>query len=311
MGFSSRFFVALLALCVVRVAWGAGCTMGMQNCPAGQYNSYGCRIDALHYTTGYSCVPCPNDPNNGFPISDAGGGIQQTINDCYRLVSCSNENCRLYYDGRTADSEHYHLENEQCVSNTKQCSEFDGVVGVSGNGLNTIGNSIFCREQVGTAQWNNGQWSVSNCLCKGSAQIQRYKCMTEYELTASSVSGGEIVYSDVPRYYYCTSCIPGTCPSTFQQNSADGVCRSGTNDSYYSVCACNDVSANYYSAGYSIPSNLSNPDAVNNCAVSCGNGLITNGQTGATSPEQCVPDGTAEYQDATGRFTLGTHQCQP
>lgn len=288
MGFSSRFFVALLAICIVRGVHA--------DCSAEEYNLTCPSADS---SLGWQFAKCK------LLDSNCDGTGCQKYEACFQVPG---NDAQYFYDV----SVECHLENEHCVSNTKSCSEFNYAVDVSGNnGLNTTANPIFCQEQTGMAQWDNGQWDVSGCLCKGSAQIQRYKCVTKYELTATSIdSSGEIVYSDVPRYYYCTSCIPGTCPSDVQQNNNGGRCWSGIDNSNYSVCACDDVSANYYSAGYYIPPILSDLGMVNGCAVSCGDGLTTNGVTGAIGPEQCVPDGT-EYQDATGSFTLGTHQCQP
>ncbi len=312
MGFYSRFFIALLAVCVAPGAW-AACTATPQSCSAGQYNLHDCQMGGVVPVSGYHCVACPVD----YPESDAGNN---TISDCYRSIDCSGESCKLYHDGQTVGSEHYHLEDLVCVGNTKSCTEFGWGIQVSGNGFNTVTNPINCQTQVGEAQWNGIKWNVSECRCDGESQVQSLKCQAKYSLRPVgqqqivSSQNDFIVYFDNREnmdYYYCTNCVAGACPSDIHLNGEGLVCHNpGMQNEKYSVCACDDVAANYYSGGYSIPSNLSTNN-ITDCAISCGNGLTTNGQTGATNFAQCVPNTTAEYQDGTGRFVLGTEQCQP
>lgn len=294
-GFSSRFFVALLAICIVRGVHAADCTIEMQNCPAGRYNSYGCQTGTLlHHTTGYSCVPCPNT----FPMSDS--GIQQTINDCYKLADC-----KQYHDGRMADGENYHVESDTCYNNERSCNSF-------GNEVPNV-SAVSCQVQDGSAIWNGNEWNVSNCTCvspvvsgvNGDLNCAEFGTSLNLVSNQSVTSVNDKVQYEIVRLY-CNKCLPGYIPRVVPSMTNAGISTRPDDNRDWGCMACDQVHAPNYAPGCVINFGWNNStDVVSNCTQPCPDGFETT-VNGATSMDACQYDGQTTYMDGTGTFYINS-----
>ncbi len=293
--FKIKFVVLLLfyAFFASGGAWG-NCTCYGEVCGANEF----CKrvvdgYDHGHPEYSYECVACPN---GGVPTSSCSGCEEASNED-----QCGDDQ---------------HLENNTCQPNTRRCNAFSHRIETDcWNSDSSLSCSV---TSSANAVWNGTGWNVSQCSCSGEQNVSALKCNVHYVLrplnTEISSVDTKITYSSCVsnggvEQYYCSSCLSGTCPIEIVYNYSGGRCWSGGDDGYYSVCSCSEVQANYYSTGFGVPSDF-NGDA-SSCTVPCETGLTTNGATGATSSAQCVPDGRVEYQDSTGRFTLGNDLCTP
>ena len=296
MGFSSRFFVALLALCVVRGVHAADCTAGMQTCPANMYNSRSCQIDSsVHPTTGYTCVHCPD----GFPMSDTGTGIQQTINDCYN----DDMGCRKYHNGQMADGENYHVESDTCYNNERSCNSF-------GNEVPNV-SAVSCQVQDGSAIWNGNEWDVSNCTCvspvvsgvNGDLNCAEFGTSLNLVSNQSVTSVNDKVQYEIVRLY-CNKCLPGYIPRVVPSMTNAGIGTRPDDNRDWGCMACDQVSAPDYAPGCVINFDLPDGDAVvAACQMPCPDGFETTAN-GATNINDCQYDGRTTYTDRTGTFYI-------
>lgn len=295
----------------VMFASGAAMAAGLEECPAGQYNAVYVSGEA---GTIYTCVSCPAK----FPYSDGGTIV---IDSCYVTKNGCGTGCRLYHNG-TSNCTDRHPEYGSdgllhCLSQTRDCRDFE--LSPKPNINARFGNLGQWQQldQIGNAVWNGSSWVSDGC------RLQRtVSNLTTYSQAACTegviwrywpdivwdASRGyyNVNYNNGVDWYYCTKCGAGKSPVILSSGEAFDLwgCErlEGTNP--YLACSCKNVADGFYSTGCTIEYPLYGDEIPIDCK--CGSNA---GLTLSTGGDFCVPDGTTQYCDTIGCFTLGTGGC--
>lgn len=263
------------------------------------------------------------------------------------LVSCYIENttvcgdyCMLYADGHTqcnGSAVGKHLEYDEndnlvCYNDNLPCSDFatNGCTQSSQSGA-AHWKQIMNSDNVIHNPWEYAiqfyyAWDVNECKCEQSVNLSNYNCtgkrsaLLNNNVVTDMLGRGsyeQAVYSrrDTIKYrpgtnYYCTHCDAGKYPRIFDKTNVPrpySAC-SKNDDGVYIACACSDVEVGFYSDGCNIEYPLNSEIVPNACHIQCPDDMTTL-NPGASSQNECVPDGEQIYCDETGCFHLGQNAC--
>ena len=206
-----------------------------------------------------------------------------------------------------------HLENDTCYANTRSCASFD---------ISVVYGAWNCRktDQQGDAGWDADEnaWNTSGCSCSfadrdiemdmANTVTKCRKANASYYVADDqkfSTKGVTYPVYYTPKRQYCAKCYAGYLPTVV--NSPQGeVYFAPSNNSQYGVRVCGTmVPAPNYAPGCDIPSVLSSNAMPTGCMETCPTGMETI-ENGASSVNDCVPNGATTYTDETGTFRLGT-----
>ena len=339
MGFCGRFFIALLAVCIVRGAW-ANCECDDGMCSANEYCNRIIEVDHGHaVVSSTECTPCPmgSVPANGCYSCEASNvcygyddlcptGIA-TGAKCKKNTTTCPSPC-LYYEicypwlPATQMEELVigacHIENNTCYSNTRACNKF---------AMDQVEVGWTCDQAVqqGNAEWTSSEnaWDTKNCTCSVvdrdivhdvggvAADSHCIAANSDFNVTDADRYTTTSV-NDYVRYSFkrrfCRQCEPGYLPF-IDSSPSNGIILRPENgpDGNWGAYKCQDmVAAPDYADGCMINFGLpTGGDARDACRKPCPDGFATEGP-GATSVEECRYDGYTTYTDSTGTFYIGS-----
>ena len=318
MGFYSRFFIALFAVCAVGGAWAECCWCDCPAdgclCPSGidfdGYDDYGTPI-CVNPCPNADCSYCDEQPgqycdSSVWTSACPGLGpeyrckvIQQNCGyGCKKYQSCNSTNGNL---GPDVVSENCHMEGQTCYTNTRACSEFSN---------RTENGDISCAQtaQQHQATWNGTTWNVGGCSCdivdmafdacdKFNA---RFYISQENQTVPSATD--RIIYT--MSHKYCSKCHPGYLPSLVVSPQSNGILTRPDNNGSWGVVTCStQVTAPDYAPGCTINFNKTEATVMASCRQECPTGFETE-ENGATSINDCEPKYNVTYEDGTGTFVL-------
>ncbi len=333
MGFCSRFFITLLAVCATKGAW-ANCVCDDGVCGVNEYCKRIVEIDHGHaVSSSTECTPCPTGsiPTNACnlcEVSNVCDGYDDPCpfgetpgKKCKKIGNCPTP-CQLYERCDTANgateqqmSGACHMENNTCYSNTRACSMF--VVDHFAVGWNCDQGA-----QVGYAEWRPSEnaWNTENCTCSVvdrdivhdvggvaayghciAANSDFYVTDADKYRTASV--NDHVRYSF--RRRFCRQCEPGYLPTPWPSPDDGIILRPENTSGNWGVITCGiQVQAPDYAPGCVIDFGLSSGQAAyDDCRQECPTGFETD-EPGATNINDCVAKYAPEFEDQTGRFVL-------
>lgn len=336
MGFYSRFFIPLFAVCAAGGAWAECCWCDCPAdgclCPSGidfdGYDDYGTPI-CVNPCPNADCSYCDEQPgqycdSSVWTSACPGLGpeyrckvIQQNCGyGCKKYQSCNSTNGNV---GPDVVSENCHIEGQTCYTNTLACSEFSN---------RTENGDISCAQtaQQHQATWNGTTWNVGGCSCDiVNAEIEtgpfgipwwcdRFNAnfYVKSENNIVSSASDKIVYT--MSRMYCSKCHPGYLPKIETSAQINGIYvrpeNSGNGNWGVGMCS-EQVRVPDYADGCVIKFNLpTGADAYDDCRKECPTGFKTQEQ-GAESISDCVAQYTPEFEDQTGTFVLTSlNSCQ-
>lgn len=322
MGFCSRFFIALLAVCIARGAWAECCwcdcpTTGCL-CPSeidfDGYDGYGTPI-CVNPCPNADCSYCGEQPGaycDGFLLECPGLGENYRCKDeqqncggitgCTKVKACNIETGEIQF----LVSGNCHIENDTCYPNTRACRDFSSLVYNFGQ--------VTCLTQGGSAVWNSGKWDVSGCSCdvpSVSNNLNDYFRCTQFGTHVGLYPNQNVQSVDNSILYmvdrlYCEKCPAGYLPTITDASSGDIYARPENTSGNWGVITCDiQVQAPYYADGCVINFNLSMDGMMAECRKQCPTGFATEAP-GATNVEDCQYDGHTTYTDDTGTFYIGS-----
>ena len=312
-GFSSRFFVALLALCTVRSVWAQCCACDQSDgCPLGKAyvgyvhqgtslipdcNASFCNGGCAHCCANYT-ASCPG-MSTVFKCKESRDPC--AVSGCTRYDSCNTATGRL----GPAVSGECHLENDICYGNERSCNSF-------GNEVPNV-SAVSCQTQTGQAVWNENKWNVSNCTCvspvvsgvNGDLNCAEFGTSLNLVSNQSVTSVNDKVQYEIVRLY-CNKCLPGYIPRVVHSVTDAGIGTRPDDNRDWGCMACDQVRAPNYALGCDINFDLLGGDAVvAACQMPCPDGFETVAN-GATSMDACQYDGQTTYTDGTGTFYINS-----
>ncbi len=326
MGFYSRFFIALLAVCAAKGAWAQCCSCDTNDgCPIGKHNL------GQNPNTGYVlCEPCGGllpgggvncDHCNCYGYDDlCPFGGNPDGKRCKKVGNCPSP-CQLYEmcDIATGNiimqmSGACHVENDTCYSNTRACSDF--VVDHFAVGWNCDQGA-----QGGNAEWRPSEnaWDTKNCTCSvvdrdivhDVGGVAAYgHCIAansdfyvkEADRYRTTGVNDHVRYSF--RRQFCRQCEPGYLPTPLSSPDDGIILRPENTSGNWGVITCDiQVQVPDYAPGCVIDFNLSTDAMMAECRKTCPDGFETQ-VPGATSVTYCQYDEHTTYTDDTGTFYI-------
>ena len=322
LGFYSRFFIALLAVCIAKGAWAQCCWCdAADGCDVGKvvmgYNLVGAAICEECVSVSGSGVDCSHCNCYGYddncPFGNPDGKKCKKLEKCpspceyYKLCDIATGNITA-----TQIVGACHMEGETCYSNTRDCKDFP---------ISADFGPWSCTKpaQTGPAQWNDTQnaWDTYNCACQVvNKDIDMYvadgvkckKANAVYHVTDEdrykTKKIDEQVHYSLERSW-CAKCYPGYLPSLVTAQSDDGIWARPDNNGNWGVVACPGqvTKPDYYAPGCTIDFNKDTDVVMASCRKECPTGFVTE-IDGATQIGQCKSDGGTTYEDGTGYFII-------
>jgi len=325
LGFNSRFFIALLVVCIAKGAW-ANCVCDDGGCGVNEYCKRVIEVDHGHAVSSTECTPCPTGsvPANSCnlcEVSNVCDGYDDpcpagtpTGAKCKENTTTCPSPCSYYeicYPWLPATQMEElvigacHIENDTCYSNTRACRDFSSLVYNFGQ--------VTCLTQSGNAGWNSGKWDVSGCSCdvpSVSNNLNDYFRCTQFGTHVGLYPNQNVQSVDNSILYmmdrlYCEKCPAGYLPTITDASSEDIYLRPDNNGNWGVITCGIQVQAPDYAPGCVIDFNLSMDDMMAECRKPCPDGFATESD-GATNVEDCQYDGHTRYTDDTGTFYIGS-----
>lgn len=333
MGFNSRFFIALLAVCVAKGAW-ANCVCDDGGCGVNEYCKRVIEVDQGHAVSSTECTPCPTGsvPANSCnlcEVSNVCDGYDDPCpfgetpgKKCKKIGNCPAP-CQLYERCDTANGATEqqmlgacHMENNTCYSNTRACSMFE---------VDHFAVGWNCDQwaQDGYAEWRplKNAWDTKNCTCSVvdrdivhdvggvAADGHCIAANSDFYVTNADRYGTTSVNDHVHysfRRRFCRQCEPGYLPTPLPSPDDGIILRPENTSGNWGVITCGiQVQAPDYAPGCVIDFNLSTDAMMAECRKQCPDGFETR-SNGATNVGECQYDEHTTYTDDTGTFYIGS-----
>ena len=290
---------------------------GIPTCTIGAKSKYECykKLDGNENTAGHG-KKCKDQSDGDIEYSDS-----NNTEKCRAYYRDEDQNPYVSCDGTTGtfstnggvehsqniDSAGYHMEDDQCYFNTRNCNLFT----LSDNSCDTDNISgVLTWGQLNSTElgWRHTAADDDVCLCKRNAESK--KCYAQ--IFATIINSGDTI-NDTTISFSENTITPDTQSQTYSKclGCLQGA-WSGTNDGW-PYAGCVDVPAGYYSIGCGI---LSNSNIYHDCSdyivgpnhqspyrFPCYAGMTS--AAGSDAPEDCHYTNATNFCDAYGCVTMG------